>query len=210
MQLREQSDQGQLCHSVSMFWKHARFYGKTTLCEILGWLQQFYGCPNFRTFMVTIQVIVIQSFVYCRVFVLLIIDYSTKKGVLVYSRKCASAIVYFRSNPYRKQCELMYKQVLLLYYSFHVTLGDKTEKRHDLFCAWKSRVQIPHWYSLSLSSVIFYVVSIITAWQRTLLMKILICDYIICDRPFSHMEQEYPFLWLPDIFLSRPACLIQG
>ena len=28
-----------------------------------------------------------QSFVYCRVFVLLIIDYSTKKGVLVYSRK---------------------------------------------------------------------------------------------------------------------------
>ena len=48
-----------------------------------------------------------QSFVYCRVFVLLIIDCSTKKGVLVYSRKCASEIVYFRSNPYRKQCELM-------------------------------------------------------------------------------------------------------
>ena len=41
-----------------------------------------------------------QSFVYCRVFVLLIIDFSTKKGVLVYSRKCASEIVYFRSNPY--------------------------------------------------------------------------------------------------------------
>ena len=48
-----------------------------------------------------------QSFVYCRVFVLLIIDYSTKKGVLVYSRKCASEIVYFRSNPYRKQCDLI-------------------------------------------------------------------------------------------------------
>ena len=48
-----------------------------------------------------------QSFVYCRVFVLLLIDYSTKKGVLVYSRKCASEIVYFRSNPYIKQCELM-------------------------------------------------------------------------------------------------------
>ena len=42
-----------------------------------------------------------QSFVYCRVFVLLIIDYSTKKGVLVYSRKCASEIV-FRSNPVHK------------------------------------------------------------------------------------------------------------
>ena len=49
----------------------------------------------------------IQSFVYCRVFVLLIIDYSTKKGVLVYSRKCASEIVYFRTYPDRKQCELM-------------------------------------------------------------------------------------------------------
>ena len=47
-----------------------------------------------------------QSFVYCRVFVLLIIDYSTKKGVLVYSRKRASEIVNFRSNQYRKQCEL--------------------------------------------------------------------------------------------------------
>ena len=47
---------------------------------------------------------------------------------------------------------------------------------------------------LSLSSVSFYVVSIITARQRTLLMKILICDCIICDRPFSHMGQEYPFL----------------
>ena len=41
-----------------------------------------------------------QSFVYCRVFVFLIIDYSTKKGVLVNSRKRASEIVYFRSNPY--------------------------------------------------------------------------------------------------------------
>ena len=48
-----------------------------------------------------------QSFVYCRVFVLLIIDYSTKKGVLVYSRKCASEIVYSRSDTYIKQCELM-------------------------------------------------------------------------------------------------------
>ena len=48
--------------------------------------------------------------------------------------------------------------------------------------------------SLYLSSVIFYVVSIIAARQRTLLMKILICDYIIYDRPFSHMGQEYPFL----------------
>ena len=48
-----------------------------------------------------------QSFFYCRVFVLLIIDYSTKKGVPVYSRKCASEIIYFHSNPYRKQCELM-------------------------------------------------------------------------------------------------------
>ena len=40
-------------------------------------------------------------------FVLLIIDYSTKKGVLVYSRQYASEIVYFRSNPYRNHCELM-------------------------------------------------------------------------------------------------------
>ena len=48
-----------------------------------------------------------KSFVCCRVFVLLIIDYSKKKGVLVNSRKCASEIVYFRSNPYRKCCELM-------------------------------------------------------------------------------------------------------
>ena len=41
-------------------------------------------------------------------------------------------------------------------------------------------------------------------------MKILICDYTICDRPFSHMGQEYPFLWLSEIFLSRPASLILG
>ena len=54
---------------------------------------------------------------------------------------------------------------------------------------------------LSLSFLsIFYVVSIITARQRTLLMKIL-----ICDRPSSHMGQEYPFLWLSEIFLSWPA-----
>ena len=56
----------------------------------------------------------------------------------------------------------------------------------------------------------FVVVSIVTARQRILLMKILICDYIIYDRPFSHMGQEYPFLWLSEIFLSRPACLIRG
>ena len=54
-----------------------------------------------------LQMLYSQSFVYCRVFVLIIIDYSTKKSVLVYSRKCASEIVYFRSNPYVKQCELM-------------------------------------------------------------------------------------------------------
>ena len=75
-----------------------------------------------------------QSFVYCLVFVLLIIDYSTKKGVLVNSRKCASEIVYFRSNSYLKQCELMCYQILI-YYNFHVSLGDKTEKQYDLFCA---------------------------------------------------------------------------
>ena len=64
---------------------------------------------------------------------------------------------------------------------------------------------------LSFFSVIFfYVVSIITARQRTLLMKILISDYILCDRPFSHMGQEHPFLWLSEIFLFRPACLILG
>ena len=51
---------------------------------------------------------------------------------------------------------------------------------------------------------IFYVVSIITARQRTLMMKILICDYIICDRPSSHIGQEYPFLWLSEFFLSLP------
>ena len=63
---------------------------------------------------------------------------------LVYSRKCESQIVYFRSNPYIKQCELMCEQILL-YYNFHVSLGDKTEKRYDLFCAWKFRVRIQHW-----------------------------------------------------------------
>ena len=40
--------------------------------------------------------------------------------------------------------------------------------------------------------------------------EILICDYTICDRPFSHMGQEYRFLWLSEIFLSRSACLILG
>ena len=74
-----------------------------------------------------------QSVVYCRVIVLLIIDYSTKKGVLVYSRKYASENVYFRSNLYIKQCELMCKQILL-HYNFHDSLGDKTEKWYDLFC----------------------------------------------------------------------------
>ena len=77
-----------------------------------------------------------QSFVYCRVFILLIIDYSTKKAVLVYSRKCASEIIYFRSNPYVKQCELMCWQILL-YYNFHVSLGDMTEKWRDLFLRFK-------------------------------------------------------------------------
>ena len=48
--------------------------------------------------------------------------------------------------------------------------------------------------SPSFLSFFVVVVSIVTARQRTLLMKILICDYIICDRPFSHMGQEYPFL----------------
>ena len=37
-------------------------------------------------------------------------------------------------------------------------------------------------------------------------MKILTCDNIICDRPLSHMGQEYPFLWLSEIF-SVSACL---
>ena len=44
-------------------------------------------------------------------------------------------------------------------------------------------------FSLSFLSL-FYVVSVITERQRTLLMKIFICDYIICDSPFSHMGQE--------------------
>ena len=143
-------------------------------------------------------------------FVLLIIDYSTKKDVLVYSRKCAREIEYFRSNPYIKQCELMCWQILL-HFNFHVNLGDKRSGMIS-FYAWKSRVRIPHWYSVSLSSVILF--SITTARQSifhySLLMKILICDYIICDRPFSHMGQEYPFLWLSEIFLSRPASLILG
>ena len=37
--------------------------------------------------------------VYCRVFVFKIIDYSANKVVMVNSRKCATEIVYFRSNP---------------------------------------------------------------------------------------------------------------
>ena len=65
-------------------------------------------------------------------------------------------------------------------------------------------------FSLALFLSFLYVVSFVTARQRTLLMKILICDYIICDRPFSHMGQEYPFLWLSEMFLSRPTCLILG
>ena len=44
----------------------------------------------------------------------------------------------------------------MLYFNFHVSLGDKTEKRNDLFCAWKSRVRIPHWYSLSISLLSFF------------------------------------------------------
>ena len=38
-------------------------------------------------------------------------------------------------------------------------------------------------------------------------MKILICDYIVCDRPFSYMGQEYPSLWVSEIFLSLPTSL---
>ena len=95
-----------------------------------------------------------QSFVYCRVFLLLIIDYSTKKGVLVYSRNYASENVYFRSNPYIKQCELMCKQILL-HYNFHVSLGDKTEKRYDLFAFESPRFE-SHADILSLSSVFFF------------------------------------------------------
>ena len=54
----------------------------------------------------------------------------------------------------------------------------------------------------------FYVVSIITARQRrqrTLLMKILIYDYIICDRSFSHTGQEC--LSMAVIDFSASACL---
>ena len=79
---------------------------------------------------------------------------------------------------------------------------------------WKALCnEAPFRFGKNLASSVFfffYVISIITVRQQTLLMKILICDYIICDRPFSHMEQEYPFLWLSEIFLSRPACLILG
>ena len=32
---------------------------------------------------------------------------------------------------------------------YFISLRDKTEKRYDLFCDWKSRVRIPHWYFLS-------------------------------------------------------------
>ena len=95
----------------------------------------------------------------------------------------------------------------MLYSYFHVSLGDKTDKR---YFALESPGFEFHTDILSLVCVIFYVVSIITARQRTLLMKILICEYIICDRPFPHMGQEYPFLWLSKIFLSLPACLILG
>ena len=52
--------------------------------------------------------------------------------MLIYSRKCANEIVYFRSNPYRKQCELMCWQILFCY-NCHVSLGDKTEKRYFAF-----------------------------------------------------------------------------
>ena len=55
---------------------------------------------------------------------------------------------------------------------------------------------------LSLFCQFVYVVSIITARQRTLLMKIKICNYFICDGLFSHMGQEYPFLWLSEICLG--------
>ena len=130
--------------------------------------------------------------------------------MLVNSQKCANEIVYFRSNPYRKQCELMCLQILL-YYNFHVSLRSRQKSGMISFAlespGFESHTDI---LFLSLFSVIFYVVSIITARQRTLLMKILICDYIIYERPFSHMGQGCPILWLSEIFLSRPACPILG
>ena len=59
-------------------------------------MHMFYFCLVINVLKRTLTVLhYTQSFVYCRVSVLLIIDYSTKKGVLVYSRKCASEIVYF-------------------------------------------------------------------------------------------------------------------
>ena len=91
-----------------------------------------------------------QSFVYCRVFVLLIIEYSTKKDVLVDSQKYVSEIVYFRSNPNRKSCELMCQQILV-YYNFHINLGDKTEKWYNLFSLKSPGLNPTLIFSLSLS-----------------------------------------------------------
>ena len=74
--------------------------------------------------------------------------------MLVNSRKCVNEIVYFRLNPYRKQCELMCFQIVL-YYSFHVSLGDKTKKWYDLFCVWQFRF-VSHTDILSFLSFLCY------------------------------------------------------
>ena len=83
--------------------------------------------------------------------------------MLVYSRKCASEIIYFRFNPYRKQCELMCWQNLL-YYNFHVSLGIRQKSGIISFAlespGFESHTDI---FSRSLSFVFFFfVISIIT------------------------------------------------
>ena len=66
-----------------------------------------------------------QRFVYCRVFVPLIIDYSTKKGVLVYSRKCASEIVsYMLSNEILRFLSEMEVDITTgVHYSYPTSFG---------------------------------------------------------------------------------------
>ena len=110
----------------------------------------------------------------------------------------------------RAGCGIWLYQFLIIAYhfTFHGSLGDDREAVLRLKVPGSNSTMI---FPLSLSLFChFFMLFILLlrdnghCWWKSW--------YVITSsvRPFSHIVQEYPFLWLSEIFLSRAACLILG
>ena len=98
----------------------------------------------------------------------------------------------------------------MLSYNFYLGLRDKTEKRNCLFCAWKSRVRIPHGYALSISLLSFFMLFLLLLrdnghcrWKSWSVVTSSVIDH-------SHTWDKKITFYGCQTFLSRPACLILG